>query len=63
MNDEMKNQVLGHLVSVLVVLGLALALAAAGMHAAAAAGAATITVASVEGSARWRSDRCARKGS
>ena len=63
MNNEMKSQMLGHLLSVLAVLGLALALAAAGMHAAAAAGAATLVVASVEGAALRRVGRCARKGS
>ncbi len=62
MNDEMKKQMLGHLVAVLAVLGLAMGLDAAGMHAAAAAGAATIIVVSAEGSTRWRTARCARKG-
>ena len=63
MKPELKRQVLTHLVAALLVLGTALALGAAGMHPAAAAGVAAITGASINGSTRWRADRCARKGS
>ena len=63
MSAETKRQVLAHLRSAMLVLGAALALGLAGMHPAAAAGVAGITVASVDGSTRWRADRCARRSS
>ena len=63
MNADRKRQVLIHVRAALLVLGAGLALGAAGMHPAAAAGVAGITVASVDGSTRWRAGRCARKGS
>ena len=63
MQEETKMLVRTHLRSAVLVLGAALALGVAGMHPAAAAGVAGITVASVDGSSRWRAGRCARKGS
>ena len=63
MKAETRRQVLTHLRSAVLVLGAGLALGLAGMHPAAAAGVAGITVASIDGSTRWRAGRCARKGS
>ena len=63
MRAETKKQVLAHLRSALLVLGVGLALGMTGIDPAAAAGVAGITVASVDGSTRWRAGRCARNGS
>lgn len=61
MNAETKRLVLTHLRSAVLVLGGGVALGLAGMNP--AAGVAGITVASVDGSTRWRAGRCARNGS